>query len=145
MTEVNLDVSFQRDACFTPNRPDDNANKQSDDNAIDGVSQLGELIDDNLSKSGIQSNAARERRLSVSCGTQAAPVFISVYETEFSFVRCLGRGAFGRVFEVENRFDGCRYAIKRIEVNEVGEDETRFLREVRGEQCIADLGIFKIC
>ncbi|KAA0184929.1 Eukaryotic translation initiation factor 2-alpha kinase, partial [Fasciolopsis buskii] len=131
MTEVNLDVSFQRDACFTPNRPDDNANKQSDDNAIDGVSQLGELIDDNLSKSGIQSNAARERRLSVSCGTQAAPVFISVYETEFSFVRCLGRGAFGRVFEVENRFDGCRYAIKRIEVNEVGEDETRFLREVR--------------
>lgn len=62
--------------------------------------------------------------------------FVSVFENEFKFVRTLGRGGFGQVFEVENILDGCRYAIKRIQIDllDDGDDDeqNKFLREVKG-------------
>nr|CAH8840814.1 unnamed protein product [Trichobilharzia regenti] len=58
--------------------------------------------------------------------------FISPFETDFKFIRRLGRGGFGQVFEVENRLDGCRYAIKRIKMNDADDDKNVFLREVKG-------------
>lgn len=62
--------------------------------------------------------------------------FTSPYETDFRFVKVLGRGGFGRVFEVENRLDGFRYAIKRIKIDEAMDDRTKFLREVKGQCCV---------
>lgn len=59
------------------------------------------------------------------------PVFKSVFHTEFKFVRRLGHGGFGQVFEVENRFDGCHYAIKRIKLDESDGDINKCLREVK--------------
>ncbi|THD20910.1 hypothetical protein D915_008166 [Fasciola hepatica] len=134
MMETSPRPSFHRHICSTPNQPDDAISEQQNTDTTNETNQTAHIGDDDVCDAVVdvtQSTAGRERHLSISCGTQAAPIFISVYETEFKFVRCLGRGAFGRVFEVENRFDGCRYAIKRIEIKEAGEDETRFLREVR--------------
>ncbi|KAF8568514.1 hypothetical protein P879_09713, partial [Paragonimus westermani] len=81
--------------------------------------------------------------LSTSCGIQSTPEFSSVYENEFKFVRCLGRGGYGRVFEVENRFDGCRYAIKRIQIEGKVEDKTKFLREVKALATLDHPGIVR--
>lgn len=36
------------------------------------------------------------------------------YETDFTPLRCLGRGGFGVVFEARNNIDHCSYAVKRI-------------------------------
>ncbi|KAG5451732.1 Eukaryotic translation initiation factor 2-alpha kinase 3, variant 2 [Clonorchis sinensis] len=81
---------------------------------------------------------------SYSSATQAMPPqFNSVYESEFAFIRCLGRGGFGRVFEVENRFDGCRYAIKRIQIDEKMEDKNKFLREVKALASLDHPGIVR--
>ncbi|KAF5399666.1 Eukaryotic translation initiation factor 2-alpha kinase [Paragonimus heterotremus] len=80
---------------------------------------------------------------STSCGIQSNPEFSSVYENEFKFVRCLGRGGYGRVFEVENRFDGCRYAIKRIQIKGIVEDKTKFLREVKALATLDHPGIVR--
>lgn len=38
-------------------------------------------------------------------------------QTEFEVLKWLGKGAFGDVFKVRNKLDGCVYAIKRIELN----------------------------
>ncbi|OON19407.1 kinase domain protein, partial [Opisthorchis viverrini] len=83
-------------------------------------------------------------RSSHSSATQVIPPqFNSVYESEFAFIRCLGRGGFGRVFEVENRFDGCRYAIKRIQIDEKMEDKNKFLREVKALASLDHPGIVR--
>jgi serine/threonine protein kinase len=36
------------------------------------------------------------------------------YESDFTPLRCLGRGGFGVVFEARNNIDHCSYAVKRI-------------------------------
>ncbi|VDP35069.1 unnamed protein product [Schistosoma margrebowiei] len=59
------------------------------------------------------------------------PSFVSSFATDFKYIRRLGRGGFGQVFEVENRLDGCRYAIKRIKMNDTDDDKNIFLREVK--------------
>ncbi|KAH8862147.1 Eukaryotic translation initiation factor 2-alpha kinase 3 [Schistosoma japonicum] len=64
--------------------------------------------------------------------TNIQPTFVSPFVTEFKYMRLLGRGGFGQVFEVENRLDGCRYAIKRIKMNDTDDDKNVFLREVKG-------------
>uniref|UniRef100_A0A5K3FNH3 PRKR-like endoplasmic reticulum kinase n=2 Tax=Mesocestoides corti TaxID=53468 RepID=A0A5K3FNH3_MESCO len=58
------------------------------------------------------------------------PEFVSTFESEFKFIDVIGSGGFGRVFEVENRFDGHRYAVKRIRLRAGDESQKKFLREV---------------
>ncbi|KAJ8965481.1 hypothetical protein NQ317_017182 [Molorchus minor] len=41
-------------------------------------------------------------------------MFTSRFLTDFDTVCCLGKGGFGLVFEVKQKFDECAYAIKRI-------------------------------
>ncbi|CAL8098966.1 unnamed protein product [Calicophoron daubneyi] len=96
-----------------------------------------------LSSSYMEVQSPRPRRFSTSCGTQSTSDFISTYEMEFKFIRCLGRGGFGRVFEVENRFDGCRYAIKRIPISETNGEKNKFLREVRALASLDHPGIVR--
>lgn len=90
-----------------------------------------------------EGRIVRTRHTSTSCGTQSMPEFNSTYENEFKFVQCLGRGGFGRVFEAENRFDGCRYAIKRIKIDEKMKNENKFLREVKALACLDHPGIVR--
>ncbi|CAH8516097.1 unnamed protein product [Heterobilharzia americana] len=71
------------------------------------------------------------------------PSFTSPFEIDFKFIRRLGRGGFGQVFEVENRLDGCRYAIKRIRMNEVDDDKNIFLREVKALATLDHPGIVR--
>ncbi|VDL99990.1 unnamed protein product [Schistocephalus solidus] len=63
---------------------------------------------------------------------QAVP-FVSTMEREFAFLGLIGSGGFGRVFEVENRIDGCRYAVKRIRLRHGYDDKRKFIREVKGK------------
>lgn len=51
-----------------------------------------------------------ERRISE---TSEQP-FQSRYINDFDIIRCLGKGGFGVVFEVKQKFDEGSYAIKRI-------------------------------
>ncbi|XP_050556278.1 eukaryotic translation initiation factor 2-alpha kinase isoform X2 [Spodoptera frugiperda] len=53
------------------------------------------------------------------------------YETDFTSVRCLGRGGFGVVFEAKNNIDDCSYAVKRITLPRRESKRDRVLREVR--------------
>ncbi|KAL3317417.1 hypothetical protein Ciccas_003923 [Cichlidogyrus casuarinus] len=57
--------------------------------------------------------------------------FSSTYDSEFQHLRLLGRGGFGFVFEVINRLDGCRYAIKRIRLQNTPYEKVKFMREVK--------------
>ncbi|XP_049885543.1 eukaryotic translation initiation factor 2-alpha kinase-like [Pectinophora gossypiella] len=53
------------------------------------------------------------------------------YETDFTPLRCLGKGAFGVVFEARNNIDHCSYAVKRITLPRRKQKRDRVLREVR--------------
>ncbi|GBP66162.1 Eukaryotic translation initiation factor 2-alpha kinase 3 [Eumeta japonica] len=57
--------------------------------------------------------------------------YVGRYETDFSPVRCLGRGGFGVVFEAKNNIDHCSYAVKRITLPRRESKRERVLREVR--------------
>ncbi|XP_039525315.1 eIF-2-alpha kinase GCN2 isoform X2 [Pimephales promelas] len=53
----------------------------------------------------------------------------SRYYNEFSELQMLGKGAFGAVIKVQNKLDGCYYAVKRIQVNPA----SRQFRRIKGE------------
>ncbi|XP_061898001.1 eIF-2-alpha kinase GCN2 isoform X1 [Entelurus aequoreus] len=53
----------------------------------------------------------------------------SRYFSEFAELQLLGKGAFGAVIKVQNKLDGCYYAVKRIEVNPA----SRQFRRIKGE------------
>lgn len=57
--------------------------------------------------------------------------FVSRYQGDFDLVQCLGKGGFGVVFEVKNKLDDCKYAIKRIVLPNRQESRDRVMREVR--------------
>ncbi|ORX66451.1 kinase-like protein [Linderina pennispora] len=54
----------------------------------------------------------------------------SRYHDDFIQLRCLGKGGFGKVYEVRNKLDGRRYAVKQIRIKgEITAEKT--LREIK--------------
>nr|7QQ6_A Chain A, eIF-2-alpha kinase GCN2 [Homo sapiens]7QQ6_B Chain B, eIF-2-alpha kinase GCN2 [Homo sapiens]7QQ6_C Chain C, eIF-2-alpha kinase GCN2 [Homo sapiens]7QQ6_D Chain D, eIF-2-alpha kinase GCN2 [Homo sapiens] len=53
----------------------------------------------------------------------------SRYFIEFEELQLLGKGAFGAVIKVQNKLDGCCYAVKRIPINPA----SRQFRRIKGE------------
>ncbi|KAI4902047.1 hypothetical protein NFI96_033100 [Prochilodus magdalenae] len=53
----------------------------------------------------------------------------SRYFSEFEELQLLGKGAFGAVIKVQNKLDGCNYAVKRIQVNPASKQ----FRRIKGE------------
>ncbi|XP_045387205.1 eIF-2-alpha kinase GCN2 isoform X6 [Lemur catta] len=53
----------------------------------------------------------------------------SRYFIEFEEIQLLGKGAFGAVIKVQNKLDGCCYAVKRIPINPA----SRHFRRIKGE------------
>ncbi|XP_035966582.1 eIF-2-alpha kinase GCN2 isoform X2 [Halichoerus grypus] len=53
----------------------------------------------------------------------------SRYFIEFEELQLLGKGAFGAVIKVQNKLDGCCYAVKRIPINPA----SRHFRRIKGE------------
>ncbi|KAG9268185.1 eIF-2-alpha kinase GCN2 [Astyanax mexicanus] len=57
------------------------------------------------------------------------PKQFSRYFSEFEELQLLGKGAFGAVIKVQNKLDGCYYAVKRIQVN----PGSKQFRRIKGE------------
>ncbi|CDQ71312.1 unnamed protein product [Oncorhynchus mykiss] len=53
----------------------------------------------------------------------------SRYFNEFEELQLVGKGAFGAVIKVQNKLDGCYYAVKRIQVNPASKQ----FRRIKGE------------
>uniref|UniRef100_A0A8C8RLK2 eIF-2-alpha kinase GCN2 n=1 Tax=Pelusios castaneus TaxID=367368 RepID=A0A8C8RLK2_9SAUR len=53
----------------------------------------------------------------------------SRYYNEFEELQLLGKGAFGAVIKVQNKLDGCCYAVKRIQINPASKQ----FRRIKGE------------
>ncbi|XP_075470288.1 eIF-2-alpha kinase GCN2 isoform X3 [Ascaphus truei] len=53
----------------------------------------------------------------------------SRYYNEFEELQMLGRGAFGAVIKVQNKLDGCYYAVKRVQINPASKQ----FRRIKGE------------
>ncbi|XP_073683302.1 eIF-2-alpha kinase GCN2 isoform X1 [Garra rufa] len=70
----------------------------------------------------------RSHLLSAPFSTEVQKQF-SRYYNEFSELQLLGKGAFGAVIKVQNKLDGCYYAVKRIQVNPA----SRQFRRIKGE------------
>uniref|UniRef100_A0A7M4FRA4 eIF-2-alpha kinase GCN2 n=1 Tax=Crocodylus porosus TaxID=8502 RepID=A0A7M4FRA4_CROPO len=54
---------------------------------------------------------------------------LSRYYNEFEELQLLGKGAFGAVIKVQNKLDGCCYAVKRIHINPTSKQ----FRRIKGE------------
>lgn len=57
--------------------------------------------------------------------------FVSRFQEDFELVQRLGKGGFGVVFEVKNKLDDCKYAIKRVVLPNKQESKDRVMREVK--------------
>ncbi|XP_050068278.1 eukaryotic translation initiation factor 2-alpha kinase-like [Anopheles maculipalpis] len=68
---------------------------------------------------------------SSSNGPAAVENYTSRFRDDFDLVQCLGKGGFGVVFEVRNKLDDCRYAIKRVVLPNKQESKDRVMREVK--------------
>ncbi|XP_053138825.1 eIF-2-alpha kinase GCN2 [Hemicordylus capensis] len=62
------------------------------------------------------------------CFTETQRQF-SRYYNEFEELQLLGKGAFGAVIKVQNKLDGCCYAVKRIHINPTSKQ----FRRIKGE------------
>ena len=55
----------------------------------------------------------------------------SRYTEDFSEVKVLGRGGYGKVFLALHKFDGRSYAVKRVDLESSGEEFEKIMREVQ--------------
>lgn len=77
-----------------------------------------------------QTNKSQSQ-ISETSSSDSNNFFNSRYFNDFEAISCLGKGGFGVVFEVRNKIDDCKYAIKRIHLplNKNGRDKV--MREVK--------------
>ncbi|KAJ8949152.1 hypothetical protein NQ318_012900 [Aromia moschata] len=78
-----------------------------------------------INKTAEPENTPVERRISEN------ESFTSRFESDFDTVSCLGKGGFGLVFEVKQKYDECNYAIKRITLPKEEKSRDRVMREVK--------------
>lgn len=57
--------------------------------------------------------------------------FTSRFQEDYDTIQCLGKGGFGVVFEVKQKYDDCHYAIKRITLPNEETSRDRVMREVK--------------
>nr|XP_023011887.1 eukaryotic translation initiation factor 2-alpha kinase [Leptinotarsa decemlineata] len=81
----------------------------------------------NVPQSNIAELNIAERRIS----ERENDSFSSRYLNDFETIRCLGKGGFGVVFEVKQKYDEQSYAIKRITLPNEGKSRERVMREVK--------------
>lgn len=67
----------------------------------------------------------------------------SRYNTDYEHVRCLGRGAFGVVFEARHRVDQYSYAVKRVRVRYSDHARAKLLQEVQAFAHLEHPGIVR--
>lgn len=72
-----------------------------------------------------------KRSTSESNASETDGEFKSRFQTDFDMLQCLGKGGFGVVFEVKNKLDDCKYAIKRIVLPKNNQSRERVMREVK--------------
>lgn len=72
-----------------------------------------------------------KRSTSESNASETEAEFKSRFQTDFDMLQCLGKGGFGVVFEVKNKLDDCKYAIKRIVLPKNKQSRDRVMREVK--------------
>lgn len=72
-----------------------------------------------------------KRSTSESNASETEAEFKSRFQTDFDMLQCLGKGGFGVVFEVKNKLDDCKYAIKRIVLPKRKQSRERVMREVK--------------
>lgn len=72
-----------------------------------------------------------KRSTSESNTSETDAEFKSRFQTDFDMLQCLGKGGFGVVFEVKNKLDDCKYAIKRIVLPKNTQSRERVMREVK--------------
>jgi serine/threonine protein kinase len=63
--------------------------------------------------------------------TPALVSSLSRYNEDFSEVKVLGRGGYGKVFLAVHKFDGRSYAVKRVDLQSSGEEFEKIMREVQ--------------
>lgn len=88
-----------------------------------------EPIEKNFHLPAIEYHAKRSTSESNASETEAE--FKSRFQTDFDMLQCLGKGGFGVVFEVKNKLDDCKYAIKRIVLPKRKQSRDRVMREVK--------------
>lgn len=60
-----------------------------------------------------------------------ATPFSSRYLNDFETLQCLGKGGYGVVFQVKQKFDECEYAVKRISLPRQKPKRDRVMKEVK--------------
>ncbi|KAJ1663603.1 hypothetical protein EV178_004867 [Coemansia sp. RSA 1646] len=99
----------------------------------------GSSYGQSLHTNGGSARGVASSTLSGASGNSSAPTTFesmiidmqrSRYHDDFIQLRCLGKGGFGKVYEVRNKLDGRRYAVKQIKIKgEITAEKT--LREIK--------------
>jgi serine/threonine protein kinase len=65
------------------------------------------------------------------------PLSLSRYQREFHQIDIISAGAFGQVYHVSRKMDGCDYAIKKVTFDATGYSDSAIDQVVREVQCLA--------
>eukprot|EP00934_Nitzschia_sp_Nitz4_P007653 Nitzschia sp. Nitz4//scaffold23_size168460//99921//102428//NITZ4_002227-RA/size168460-processed-gene-0.265-mRNA-1//-1//CDS//3329543659//7643//frame0 len=65
------------------------------------------------------------------------PLSLSRYQRDFQQVALLAAGSFGQVFHAKRHFDGCDYAVKRVDFDATGYSNETIQQVVREVECLA--------
>lgn len=61
----------------------------------------------------------------------SSTLYSSRYSTDFTEIKVLGRGGYGKVFLTLHNFDGRNYAVKRVNLHDSGDEFKKIMREVQ--------------